>query len=71
MKRAQKAVGRDRPGRQQRLVRCETLGVELIEWRQEEQEQHQKRFVSGQIETRDGVDCEQGEGRVQHREQVE
>ncbi len=33
LERAQKAIGRDRPGRQQGLVGTEMIGKELVEWR--------------------------------------
>ena len=66
----QKAIGRDRPGRQQGLVCAEALAEELIEWRQQEQEQHRNPLVAVKVPSRNPIGCVEPDCRVGHCQQV-
>ena len=66
----QKAIGGERPGREQDRVGVESLGVKLVDRRQHQQQQHQQSLVTAREATRDQINGPQRDGRVGQSHQM-
>jgi hypothetical protein len=69
-KRAQEAIGGERPGRQQNRIGIEALGVKLIDRQQHQEQQHDHSLVALDEAARNQIDGPQRECRIDQRHQL-